>query len=374
MPSAALNPCLEERPAVGYGVLEERILAALATGSTADEDSFAALALAIHGFQRSYNLPYARYCEALGSPDAPGSWRQIPAAPQQAFKRFALRTFTAEETLRTFRTSGTTGESRGSHHFRSLALYEASILQGWRRLGLPEGLPQLILTPAPADAPESSLAYMMGVLGKVAPDGGQHYGLGAEGELQGLDMARIAELLAAWTLAGQPVLLLGTALAFLHLCDRLAQAGRSFSLPGGSQAMETGGFKGVALSLSKAELYQRFQQSLDLPPAAVFNEYGMTEISSPFYTRGLGEAHQGPPWTRVLVVDPETEAEVAVGATGLVRIFDLANLGSVLAIQTQDLAVRRAGGAFELIGRDPAALPRGCSRSADEWLTASLTH
>ena len=59
--------------------------------------------------------------------------------------------------------------------------------------------------------------------------------------------------------------------------------------------------------------------------------------------------------------------EVADGGTGVLRIFDLANTGSCCAIQTRDLAIRR-GENFQLLGRDPAALPRGCSRAADEML------
>ena len=101
----------------------------------------------------------------------------------------------------------------------------------------------------------------------------------------------------------------------------------------------------------------------------MINEYGMTELSSQFYTRGLGRPHEGPPWVRAVVIDPETGDEAAVGETGVLRIFDLANLGSVLAVETQDLAVRRERG-FELLGRDPAALPRGCSRAADERMRA----
>jgi hypothetical protein len=93
----------------------------------------------------------------------------------------------------------------------------------------------------------------------------------------------------------------------------------------------------------------------------------MTELSSQFYTRGLGRPHDAPPWLRTLVIDPETDQEVQPGRTGVLRIFDLANIGSVMAVQTRDLAIRRQGG-FELIGRDPAALPRGCSRAADEML------
>jgi hypothetical protein len=44
----------------------------------------------------------------------------------------------------------------------------------------------------------------------------------------------------------------------------------------------------------------------------------------------------------------------------LIRVFDLANVFSVMAIQTEDLAVRHADG-FELIGRAALAESRGCS-------------
>jgi hypothetical protein len=67
-----------------------------------------------------------------------------------------------------------------------------------------------------------------------------------------------------------------------------------------------------------------------------------------------------PPWARVRVVSPETGREVVDGETGLLRVFDLANVFSVMAIQTEDLAVRRGDG-FELISRAKLAEPRGCS-------------
>jgi len=54
------------------------------------------------------------------------------------------------------------------------------------------------------------------------------------------------------------------------------------------------------------------------------------------------------------------DREVAEGETGLIRVFDLANVFSVMAIQTEDLAVRHADG-FELIGRAALAESRGCS-------------
>jgi len=67
-----------------------------------------------------------------------------------------------------------------------------------------------------------------------------------------------------------------------------------------------------------------------------------------------------PPWCRVQFISPETGREVAEGESGLLRIFDLANVRSVMAIQTEDLGARRGDG-FELSGRVPAAEPRGCS-------------
>jgi hypothetical protein len=70
-----------------------------------------------------------------------------------------------------------------------------------------------------------------------------------------------------------------------------------------------------------------------------------------------------PPWVRAQIISPETGREVGEGETGLVRVFDLANVFSAMAIQTEDLAIRRGGG-FELLGRAALAEPRGCSLMA----------
>jgi hypothetical protein len=67
-----------------------------------------------------------------------------------------------------------------------------------------------------------------------------------------------------------------------------------------------------------------------------------------------------PPWARVQIISPETNREVADGETGLTRVFDLANVFSVMAIQTEDLGIRHGKG-FELLGRAQFAEPRGCS-------------
>jgi hypothetical protein len=326
-------------------------------GAVVAEEEFNALALEVYRFQWENNEAYRKFCEYSGVGVELDDWRSIPAVPTSAFRHAALRTFPESEVVTSFRTSGTTGEGFGVHYFRSLALYEASILQGWKALGIPE-LPQVILTPRPSDSPHSSLVHMMVTLREVnTPGAEQFWCIGQGGEI---DIAALERSAAAG-----PILLLGTALAFLHLFERLGN--RSIALVGGSIAMETGGYKGTGRTLAKHDLYAMFAAKLGLHADSVVNEYSMTELSSQWYTRGLGNPHYGPQWARALIVDPRTGLEVGEGETGSVRLIDLANLGSVLAIQTQDLAVKHGQG-FELLGRDPKAIPRGCSRSADELL------
>jgi hypothetical protein len=44
----------------------------------------------------------------------------------------------------------------------------------------------------------------------------------------------------------------------------------------------------------------------------------------------------------------------------MLKVVDLANVASVLAIQTEDLGIRRGEG-FEWVGRAKLSEPRGCS-------------
>ena len=164
-------------------------------------------------------------------------------------------------------------------------------------------------------------------------------------------------------------MLLGTAFMFVHLLDELERRGLSIALPPGSRIMETGGYKGRSRELPKAELHALITSRLGVPPEFIVCEYGMSELSSQAYDRVAGSASllhpqssifSFPPWCRALVISPETGREVAEGETGLLRLFDLANVRSMMAVQTEDLAVRRGDG-FELLGRAAQTEARGCS-------------
>jgi hypothetical protein len=94
----------------------------------------------------------------------------------------------------------------------------------------------------------------------------------------------------------------------------------------------------------------------------------MTELFSQFYKWGDQETHTGPPWTAIRVTDAHTGGAAATGGIGYLEIIDLANLDTVAAIRTQDLAIAVGEREFILIGRDPAAIARGCSRGVEDVL------
>jgi hypothetical protein len=313
------------------------------------DGNFGDLLLRLHAYQFRNNAPYRAFCLSVAVGESPDNWRQIPCLPQEAFKHADLRSFPAEQTKKTFCTSGTTGKGYGQHHFHTLEIYETAVLEGWRHARMPPG-PFLVIAPHPDEALYSSLSHMLGVLAPrdnfIAPGGK-------------IDLERLRGLDA-------PVCLLGTALGFLRLFEELGAA--RIVLPPGSTAMETGGYKGSGRQISKTDLYAMFADKLEIDLENIFNEYGMTELSSQFYARGPSGLHHGPPWARAVVADPVTLEEVEEGETGILLVYDVANVGSVVGIRTQDLAIKH-GEAFELLGRDPSAIPRGCSRAADEWMS-----
>ena len=323
------------------------------------DTNFEILAIEVFKFQFTHNIPYQNYCITHGrNPENINHWHEIPRVSTDAFKVIShpLITHSPASTLRTFHTSGTTGEIRGQHHFPSLELYKQAILSSWQRLSLAQPTTLVFLTPHPEHAPHSSLSYMMGVLAEHYAEAQIIWAISEDGTLDLDKIEPLAELTS-------PVAILGTAITFLHLFDSI-----SIPLPSGSFAMETGGYKGTKRQLEKAELYALFSEKLGLKPDCVINEYSMTELSSQFYTRGLNQPHTAHSWTRTRVIDPRTGTDAAAGESGHLAIYDLANLYSVSAIQTQDIAIAGEDNSFTLLGRDPTALPRGCSRSADQAL------
>ncbi|TAM75540.1 acyl-protein synthetase [bacterium] len=352
--------------------LDARILEAVERGL--DAAAFDRLARDLFAYQVQNDAPYGRWVRSLGWSERrmPAGWREIPAIPSPAFKEAALATFPLERAALRFETSGTTQGRPGAHYVERPALYEASLLAGFRRFMLPDGasLRYLNLVPDPAEAPHSSLGYMMRTVAReLGEDGGFFLHSGALELDAFLAAARRAQD------EGSAVCIAGTAFAYVHLFDALRGAGITLHLPEGSRAMETGGFKGRSREVGREELYAEFPALLGIPRERVVAEYGMTELLSQHYDVVLTEPgralHEGrrvkssPPWLRVLVIDPQTGHEAPLGTVGALRHVDLANRSSVAAIQTEDLGYALDATRFVLLGRQPGAVLRGCSLDAE---------
>ncbi len=136
--------------------------------------------------------------------------------------------------------------------------------------------------------------------------------------------------------------------------------------------MQTGGFKGRTREIAPEEMRGLLSLRYGVAETAIVGEYGMTELSSQMYETTLIAPEETrrywvPGWVRAVPVDADTLAPVDDGEIGILRIDDVANVDSVCAIQTADLA-RRVGAGIELLGRSAGAVPRGCSLAMDAAL------
>ena len=334
--------------------------------SSPEAEPFDSIALDVFARQYAENAAYRRWCDAIGlDPALVRTIEEIPAVPAAVFKELDLVCGTPAVE---FRTSGTTGPGQGRHLAPSLDSYRASALAHFRRCVLPEGwkMRALMLAPPPDLAPSSSLSRMLAwVLEECAePGSGWYVSAG------GLERERLAGALLDAQHGGVPVLLAGTTAAFFAFLDYCDDGGLRIALPGGSRLMDTGGMKGCgiealpSLGEFQAGFYRRVRETLGIPEARCVNEYGMTELFSQFYDAVLVDKDRprvkiGPSWTRTFVIDPVTLEPAREGELGLLRHLDLANVGSVMAVLTEDLG-RASGDGFVLHGRPRGAEARGC--------------
>jgi hypothetical protein len=353
--------------------LDERILAFIESADP-NEIEFDRLALDVFAYQYVENTPYRRYCERFARrPSNVRRWAEIPAIPAAAFADVRLACFPPERATLRFVSSGTTRATRSQHELENSTLYDASLLAHFKRCVLPDAntIDVVALSPAFDDARESSLAYMLSLISRTfgTPNDGFYV------KDNKLDFDGAARALRE---AKAPVIVAGTAFAFVHFFDRCAGEGVRFALPSGSRVIETGGFKGKSREVARDELYAWFTQPLGVPRDMCVSEYGMCELGSQWYDANLADRLAkraprrnlkiGPSWTRTLIVDRVTAKPVPDAEPGLLQVFDLSNRGSVAALLTGDLA-RRVPGGIELLGRAPGELPKGCSAAIDAALS-----
>jgi len=329
--------------------------------SVCSENQFNKLALDVFRHQISSNP----ICSKLCSRSKPAHWREIPLLTVDLFKRHAISCSEEAQIAKIWHSSGTTKSQQHSKHYvsdRQLELYQLSL---WKSFSEAMGISQasqvnyIVLAPSPAEMPNSSLIYMFEQIRQKLNSPSDCYML-REGKLQVENLQRKIES------SDLPVLLVGTAFAFVYLIDSGLP---SLQLPAGSQIMETGGFKGKTREISKEELYQKLGNKLNLKRECIIGQYGMSELGSQYYDTSSAGQKACPPWARVRVLDPKNlEREVKENETGILCHYDLSNLDSLSFIMSGDIGIKRSEGHFELIGRISALSSKGCSLQAEEYL------
>lgn len=344
-------------------------------------DAFEPLALEIARFQAEFSPGFARLVAARGA--RLERLEDVPGVPAETFRLARVAVHPAELDVARFETSGTTGEERGIHAFRTTATYEAVALDaGTRALVSFSRGPRVVVSLAapPAETQSSSLGFMLALFqrewdgrsladGSFAREQGARWLFGPDGlDLEGLEhAARVARG------RGEPFVVLATAFALVGLLDALG--GRVLEAPLETAVMVTGGYKGRSREVKKADLRRAVARAFGVPEAHVVSEYGMTELTSQLYEGTLPGAALArppdvliePPTLRVVPVDPATLSAVPDGEVGIGRIIDIGNVDSAVVVQTEDLVRRRDGG-IELLGRQPGATARGCSLAVEAWL------
>ncbi|HEY6395037.1 MAG TPA: hypothetical protein VIX12_06430 [Candidatus Binataceae bacterium] len=344
---------------------------------------FGALAMSVFHYQFQNVQAYRQFCVEQGcGPASVRSINEIPAVSTFAFKYANLVDAAATNSAQAlvFLTSGTTAgrNRRGRHVVIHPEIYRASAIGHLRAMLFPDGrrLRILAIHPTAEVMPESSLSRM---ISWCIEEFGNSTTLCAA-DRRGVDLTHATEFLRDSKSAADPVCILGTTAALSAIFEHLDRKHETISLPPGSRVMDTGGPKGQEVPLDPAEVVANSHRLLSIDPDWVINEYGMTELCSQLYdatrfnSAGIGPRRSkiAPPWLRVAAVDPVTLKPVRDGALGILRFFDLANVGSVSAILTEDVGAVR-GNRIEIIGRAALGEPRGCALAIEQFAANALS-
>lgn len=326
------------------------------------EDRFESLALEVFRFQYGANEAYRAYCDGKGiDPAGVGRWEDIPAYPSDAFKKNLVISFPYEKTVMANITGGTSDPDLRGIIFRDEYGRELVLAANRKVMGdyvFPEGerMPILVLAPSPETAPSMGMAIGMAETIRSFGTDESGFFITRRGFLIREFMDRLRELVVA----GKPVALIGSTSAFIYFFNACRKNGLRFALPAGSRIVDGGGYRGRFGDCGRDEYYERCRDTFGVDPAYCLNVLGMAESATNSadsslcdLLAGVGRERIKPdlPWCRVVAMDIETCSRVLPpGEVGLLRHYDLANLPTVLGVQTDNLGYRTDDG-FEIIGR-----------------------
>jgi hypothetical protein len=214
----------------------------------------------------------------------------------------------------------------------------------------------LILAPSPEMAPSMGMAIGM-------DETRRHFGTPDSRFLlshSGIDVASLVAALSESEASGVPVAMIGSTSAFVFFFNACRERGVSFHLPAGSRIGDGGGYRGRFGEMTQEDYLRLAWEVLGIPFSHCVNVLGMAESATNFFDDTLrcaiaGEPQQRmrrcPPWTRTVAVSVDDLRELPPGEVGLLRHYDVVNLPTVLAVQTDNLGYTDADGSFQIVGR-----------------------
>lgn len=297
------------------------------------------------------NRLFQQYCKNLGylsgrdfTPDF------IPFMPVEAFRDHELKSGDFQTEL-LFKSSGTTGMMRSSHHIKNPELYIDSITFSFDFF-FPENPVVLAYTPGYNENPDSSLVWMLQHL-----TGRDQSGLSGFLPL-GSPVSR--ELLGDVSASGRQLVLFGAAFGLMEMAEQFP-----VPLPPGSLVVETGGMKTYRREMSRNQMHGVLSEAFHLDEKSIQSEYGMCEMLSQAYAKD-GQHFRTPNWLRFITVHPENPfQQLGLHEVGRLAVIDLANQDSCAFLLTGDRAVRREQG-VEILGRVKNWNLRGCNFLLEE--------
>lgn len=273
------------------------------------------------------------------------SLTQIPYLPIAFFKSHEVKSSTSPTQV-VFSSSGTTGQTQSKHLVTDISIYEESFNRAFQLFyGDPADSCILALLPSYQEREGSSLIYMVDALIAQSQHPKSGYFLhNNEG---------LYHTLLELKQQNHKTILIGVTYALLDFIEEFSLDFPELII------METGGMKGKRKEMVREELHELLTAGFGVP--AIHSEYGMTELLSQGYSKGLG-IFNCPPWMRIVLRDTNDPLSLLENRqTGGINVIDLANLNSCSFIATQDLGKIYSDGSFEVLGRFDNADIRGCN-------------
>lgn len=321
--------------------------------------------VSLHEHHVRHNEAYRRLNAALPSKSIE-TLADLPYVPVGLFKSHRLQSVTNDDVFKIMTSSGTTGSSvsqvvldrrTAELQTRALAAIMTHVLGKQR-------LPMIIVdTPNVIKDRKMFSARGAGILGMMN-FGRQHF-FALDDEMN-LNLAGLEAFLEKH--ASSPLLIFGfTFMVWKYFYSEIKQRGFDLSR---ATLIHSGGWKKL---IDEAVGNDQFKASFkaDLQLQRVHNFYGMVEQVGSVFVEGVDGYLYAPNFAEVIVRDPHTWREAAVGEPGVIQVLSALpfsypghsilteDWGIVEGVSTPDAGW--AGKRLRVLGRVPKAELRGCS-------------